>query len=135
MGKVRIVCAWCGDLMRVEEWEGQTGTSHGICAECATKEKTKELTVEAIRRNDKRIPEIIAAAKNVMVFSLSSHFTGRPMAEGPIDPDAWPREAKHITQQEFLAKEYRLYRFARITREGSKYKLHIHSNLWYEFEN
>jgi len=42
---VRIVCAWCNKLIRIEDWGKSdkgtqvTGTSHGICPECAKQNK------------------------------------------------------------------------------------------------
>ena len=88
-----------------------------------------------IRRNSKEIPEIFARAKNVKVYSQSNHFVGRSLADNPIDPEAWPKEVKHTTQQDYLAKTFRDTSFAELTRNNGRFTLHIHSNLWYEFEN
>ena len=54
-----------------------------------------------IRRNSKEIPEIFAKAKNIKVYSLDNYFVGKPLAEDPIDPEAWPKEVKHTKQQDY----------------------------------
>jgi len=88
-----------------------------------------------IRRNSKELPEIFAKAKNIKVYSLDNYFVGKPLAEDPIDPEAWPKEVKHTKQQDYLAKTFRETHFAELTRNNGTFILHIHSNLWYEFEN
>lgn len=88
-----------------------------------------------LRRNSKELPEIFAKARNVRVYSLDNCFAGKPMADDPIDPGAWPEEVKHTTQPDFLAKTFRKWNFASLTRNNGTFTLHIHSNLWYEFEN
>jgi len=88
-----------------------------------------------IRRNSKELPEIFAKAKNIKVYSLDSCFVGKPLAEDPIDPEAWPRGVEHTTQQDYLAKTFRGTSFAELTRNTGTFTLRIHSNLWYEFEN
>ncbi len=37
-----IVCAWCGDKMGEKDGHGQTGVTHGICADCLAKEGIKK---------------------------------------------------------------------------------------------
>lgn len=88
-----------------------------------------------IRRNSKELPEIFARAKNIKVYSLESYFVGKLLADDPIDPEAWPKEVKYTTQQDYLAKTFRKWNFASLTRNNGTFTLHIHSNLWYEFEN
>ena len=88
-----------------------------------------------IRRNSKELPEIFARAKNVRVYSLDNCFVGNPMVDEPIDPEAWPKEVKHTTTQDYLAKTFRVTRFAELTHNNGSYTLRIHSNLWYEFQN
>ena len=88
-----------------------------------------------IRRNSKELPEIFARAKNIKVYSLDDCFVGKPLAEDPIDPEAWPKEVKHTTPQDYLAKTFRGNHFARLSHNNGTFTLHIHSNLWYEFEN
>jgi hypothetical protein len=41
MTVIKIVCSWCGKDMGYKDGKGQTGTSHGICPDCAEK-LTKE---------------------------------------------------------------------------------------------
>lgn len=72
-----------------------------------------------IRRNAKLLSEVFQEAKNIKVFALENYFIGK--------------EVK--IQGEYLADILNKFRFARLTREGNKYHLSIHSNLWYEFEN
>jgi hypothetical protein len=88
-----------------------------------------------IRRNSKDLPGIFARAKNIRVYSLDNYFVGKPMADDPIDPEAWPKEVKHTTPQDYLAKEFRKFHFAKLSRNNGTFTMHIHSNLWYEFEN
>jgi len=88
-----------------------------------------------LRRNSKEVPKIFAEAQNVRVYSLDNGFVGRPMVDDPIDPEAWPKEVKHTTQQDFLLKEFRGNRSSRLVRHNGTFTLHIHPNRWYEFEN
>ena len=74
-----------------------------------------------IRRNSKELPEIFARAKNIRVYSLNNCFVGKLLAGD--------------TQQDYLAETFRETRFAELTRNNGTFTLHIHSNLWYEFEN
>lgn len=39
---VAIACAWCKDIIRYEDWSGQTGTSHEMCKECRSKDFPKK---------------------------------------------------------------------------------------------
>ena len=94
----------------------------------------RDKAIDNIRRNSKEIPEIFARAKNVRVYSQTNHFSGRPLADDPIDPEAWPKEVKHTTPQDFLAKEFMMFKFSRLVKNDVTYTLRIHSNLWYEFE-
>jgi len=88
-----------------------------------------------IRRNSKDLPEIFAKAKNIKAFSLENYFQAKPLADDPIDPEAWPKEVKHTTPQDYLLKTFRKNQYAILTRNNGKFTLHIHSNLWYEFES
>ncbi len=38
---IPIACAWCGKIYQLKQWEikGRTGVSHGICPQCAEKNK------------------------------------------------------------------------------------------------
>lgn len=37
--RLKIICAWCLKPLGYKDGKGQTGTSHGICEECANKLK------------------------------------------------------------------------------------------------
>lgn len=91
--------------------------------------------IRRFRRNSKELPGIFKKAKNIKVFSLENYFIGKPLADDPIDPEAWPQETKHTTPQDYLAKTFRKYDFASVRRNDGHFTLHIHQNLWYEFEN
>jgi len=48
--KMKVVCAWCGADLGTKDGHGSTGTTHGICKDCAKKE-TAKLPKESRRWN------------------------------------------------------------------------------------
>lgn len=92
-----------------------------------------------ISKNTRKAKEAINQAKEIRCYSLSNNFSGQPMVEyptiwgGPV-VDGRYTQLLSITQQGFLAEELKL-RHAKLSLEDGHYRLHIHSNLWYEFIN
>ena len=53
--KVKIVCAYCKKVIRVEEWEnGKEKISHGVCSPCKDKELKK---IRLIKDNVSKAPK------------------------------------------------------------------------------
>ena len=70
-----------------------------------------------IRRNSKQLPEIFANAKNGAVHGLDNYFIGKSCSI------------------EWIKKEFEDFNFAKMTKEGKSYTVHIHNNEWYHFES
>lgn len=80
-----------------------------------------------IRRRTKRFEQVLQEAKNVTCYSLSNGFVGSPMREDDPDLIMPPRD--------WLRRELDRFDFARLLHgAGNRYILHVHGNLWYEFE-
>lgn len=94
-----------------------------------------------IRRGTKKAKEVISNAHNIMGYSLANNFAGNPLTDKPV---VWGgpvlngrfTELVPVTQQQWLQHELDTLPFARLTWDGDikRYRLEVHSNLWYEFE-
>ena len=99
-------------------------------------EKGKTMTVP---KNTKRAKHVIENARNIKCFSLSNDFRGEPLADAPM---VWGGEVVNnqytklipVTQAEFLARELNGHNVKLIAGENGRYCIHVHSNLWYDFE-
>jgi hypothetical protein len=60
---------------------------------------------------------------------LSNNFSGKPLGGKPL---ATSGEA--VSQSEFMARELAGFHAKLTTGENGRYCIHVHSNLWYEFE-
>jgi len=91
-----------------------------------------------VPKNTKRAKAAIAKAHNVRCYSLSNNFSGEPLAEKPL---IWGGEIRNncytqlipVSQSAFLARELNS-RNVMLSETNGHYTLHVHSNLWYEFE-
>lgn len=91
-----------------------------------------------IPKNTKRAKQVLASARNIRSYSLSDNFSGRPLSEDPViwgGPVVNNQYTKlvHIGQSDFLAYELRGLH-TKLTGESGRYCIHVHDNLWYEFE-
>jgi hypothetical protein len=96
-----------------------------------------------IPKNTRKAKEAIAHAHNIRCFSLSDNFQGQSLTEHPViwgGPVVQGRFTQLIpvTQSEFLKRELGI-RHAKLTGPlvhgtTGTYFIHVHSNLWYEFE-
>lgn len=82
-----------------------------------------------VARNTKKAKQAIENAKNIRVFSLSNDFNGKPLSEKPVVPGG-----EVVSQSEFLSRELNSLHAKLTSNEIGKYTIHVHSNLWYEFE-
>ena len=94
--------------------------------------------IQTVPKNSLKAKAAIKAATNIRCYSLSNHFSGEPLAAkpviwgGPIINNQY-RDLVEVTQAEFLHRE--LYQFrGKLSESNGHYTLHVHSNLWYEFE-
>lgn len=88
--------------------------------------------IKVIRRNSKELGEIFRRAVDITAFSLDNNFIRREVKGECIDPGNWDNK---VTPQEYLAKKFAQFNFTKLyQRDDGRYTLHIHSNLWYEFE-
>ncbi|MBA7533914.1 hypothetical protein ES705_26160 [subsurface metagenome] len=78
-----------------------------------------------IQHNQKKKAErIFVNAKNIRVYTLDNHFTGKPANVLGYDGKNW------------MLHEWQTFNFSRLTEEKpGKYCLYVHSNCWYDFEN
>jgi len=87
----------------------------------------------AINKTSKLARAILGKVKNVRVYSLSNNFSGEAMAEVPV---RWrDNQLVNCTQPEVLTENLHSIRSARLYNQGNHYVIHVHSNLWYEFES
>ena len=89
--------------------------------------------IKTIRRNSKELLGIFQRARNIKAYSLDNGFIGREVTGECIDPGNWDNK---VSPQEYLAKKFAQFNSNRLySTAPGKYTLHIHSNLWYEFES
>jgi hypothetical protein len=87
-----------------------------------------------VKRNSKA-HRIFQGAINCKVHSLDNGFIAKELAEYPIDPEKWMQgEVVHTNQSRFLQLEHDMHRHAYLSYRDRHYVLHIHDNLWYEFD-
>lgn len=103
--------------------------------------------IVTITKTTKNAKQAIANARNIRCYNLSNHFSGEPLADKPV---LWgtavgdlSRSLIEVSQSDFLFSELRS-RHAKLScaevLQGSDWKLnghyclHVHANLWYEFE-
>jgi hypothetical protein len=89
--------------------------------------------VMTIPKNTNRAKKAIANATNIRCFSLSNNFTGKPLAERPLVMGT-DGESAEVTRAELLSRELSDFRAKLTASESGTYRIHVHSNLWYEFE-
>ena len=86
------------------------------------------MKAKTIGKNQKRrIEEIFNNAINIRSYTLNNGFAGKKCDKIGYDRQNW-------LLKEFL--DWRQFDFSRLTMISGfgKYRLHIHSNCWYEFE-
>lgn len=86
-----------------------------------------------IAKNTKKAQSLIENAKNIRCYSLNNDFTGHELVS---HPSVWEGgKIINISQPEFLRRELNGLH-SKLTRynDSGKYCIHVHSNLWYEFE-
>ena len=49
MTKIRVLCQYCGHLMGIIDGFGTSGTSHGICEDCAPLNEWQQMALYAAR--------------------------------------------------------------------------------------
>jgi len=87
-----------------------------------------------IKRNSTKLADIFANAKNVNGYSLDNGFIVRSITGDCVDP--LNPNGPQITPQEHLARKHAQFKTNKLyQRADGYYILHIHSNLWYEFNN
>jgi len=69
-----------------------------------------------IAKNTNRAKQAVANAKDIRCFSLNNNFSGMPLAD------------------QSLASELKSNRSRLTVSDNGRYTIHVHSNLWYEFQ-
>jgi hypothetical protein len=90
-----------------------------------------------VPKNTRKAKQAIASARNITCYSLANCFRGEPLTDSPV---VWGgpivnnqyRELLHVSQAEFLARE--LSGHGKLTESNGHFTLHVHDNLWYEFD-
>ena len=96
--------------------------------------------MSTIPKNTKRARNLLLNARNIRCYSLSNNFAGNPLADNPTvwgeaKPGEHYRPMIQVTQAEFLRRELVRSHGAKLTETGNgHYTIHIHSNLWFDFE-
>jgi hypothetical protein len=90
-----------------------------------------------VPKNTNKAKQAIANARNIKCYSLSNSFSGQPLADSPVVWDGpvvncQYRNLLHVSQSEFLARE--LAGHSKLTESNGHFTLHVHDNLWYEFD-
>jgi len=86
-----------------------------------------------VRRNSPRLEGIFQNAHDIKAYSLDNGFIAREVTGECVDPSNWDN---NISPQEYLAKKFAQFNSNKLYQKGNgRYTLHIHSNLWYEFDN
>lgn len=84
-------------------------------------------TIKTIRRGTKQFERALDSATGIRSYSLGDGFVGKNMDED--------NPALICSPREWLRRELERFRFAKLQHMGaSRYTLHVHSNLWYEFD-
>lgn len=90
-----------------------------------------------IPKNTNKAKAIISNAHNVRCYALGNNFSGEPLAEkisiwGPMGTFT---PVKYVTPAEYLALQLAESRSTKLSKTSNgSYILHVHSNLWYEFD-
>lgn len=88
--------------------------------------------IQTIRRNSRELPQIFENAHNIKAYSLDNGFVAREVTGECVEPGNWNNK---VTPQEYLAKKFAQFDSNKLYKTDKGYTLHIHSNLWYEFES
>lgn len=81
--------------------------------------------MRTIRHGTKEFDSVLRKAENICCFSLSNNFVRSPLQEGDSELILPPREWLKKQSEDSSSKLLEI--------GSGKYRLRIHSNLWYDF--
>jgi len=67
---VKVICAWCGKLIREVEGDESKGPSHGICIECRDRIKKEDSSCRNSSSNSQAKPQASSGSSDSSLGSL-----------------------------------------------------------------